>query len=172
MNIEKAPIYEMTEANSWVVAAKEEINALLAEYSAAPQAILNEYKKYEWIVQLDIEKYLTTLFSEKPTTETLTNLISDIRTAIYEVQNVSNDYVDFNFFQVESERLKFKVKEKGEKAVHKILKRISKYCIEQVNTVLDEYSNMKERLDTVPQSEEELFDLKSFYRNIKNLKLE
>jgi hypothetical protein len=36
MNIEKTPVYEMTDENPWVVAAKAEINALLAEYSAAP----------------------------------------------------------------------------------------------------------------------------------------
>jgi hypothetical protein len=38
--------------------------------------------------------------------------------------------------------------------------------------VLEEYGHMKEKLDTIPQTEEELFDLKSFYRSIKTLKLE
>ncbi len=40
----------MTEDNAWVITAKAEITQLLADYSAEPQEILNEYKNFEWIV--------------------------------------------------------------------------------------------------------------------------
>jgi len=172
MNIAKDPAYEITPENEIVQEAKAVMTALIDDYNQTPQQLLERYRQFEWLTKMDDAEYIKSMLSGKMDCDYLREELGKLEDLIHKVERLSNDYVNFDFFQVECEHLKKSIAKKGEKTKNAMLTQIAKFCTDNTNAVLDEYQSMCERLMTVPGNEDELFELKSFAKNIKKKKEE
>jgi hypothetical protein len=115
--------------------------------------------------------YLDALFAGEPETEELFSLMDNIRSSIYKVQNLSNDLEDHKFFQIEAKELKASIQSKGNDIIRCITDRVVSLCMKWVVEVLTEYEEVYAKLCKIPLDEDELFELKAFYRNIVHTKV-
>lgn len=99
---EKQPNFPITEDFAWVVDAKSAIDAMIVENIKGPLELLEKYKQYEYILNVDKKALLKELFGgeEKAPLSELRSRIEHYRQAHYEIMNLSNDTVDFPLFRV------------------------------------------------------------------------
>ena len=170
MNIKKRPSFKVYESDAWLHDSQAEISRILDYYLGVPKQILNKFKEYEWIVQLEIERHIDTLFSEEPNTDEIHSLLQNVQESMLNVETLNNDTVNLRFFQLECAGLKSQICKKGKEIMSAVTKRVAEYATEKIHDVLKEYESVEKRLETVPQNEVELFELKQFYKEIPKIK--
>lgn len=172
MNIPKTPVYELTEESEVILQAKQQINKMLNRYTEGPKALLEKYKKFEWIGKLKMSDFLGNLFDKKPDIEKIKVELSRLRNARSELWVTSNDLVDYEIFQIECQEFKSVVMKKIDDTANSILKRMADFCEQEVASIDKEYQQICEKVMTLPKNEDELFELKRFTKNIKKRKEE
>jgi dynein heavy chain len=172
MKIQKSPSFHVTPDNPWVVSAKAALVGALEAYSQGPKALLEEYKQFEWLVKLDSHHYIKTLFEKRLSPAKLNSELHRFSKAEYDVLNTSNDFVDFDLFQIKCADLKELVSKRAEKIRSKLLEKIAVQVQQDIDDILAEYKNICDKLKSLPLNEEELFDIKNFSRNIRRSKEE
>ena len=172
MNFKPEPSFNLMEDYPMIVWAREQINGFLEDYSEEPQQLLKEYKKFEWIGKLKVDEYLKGVFDVKPSIGKLQDELNRFKNAKNELQQLSTNTVNYDFFQIECSQLKEDVRLKIDQVIKDLLDRISKFCEGEVNKINKEYSDMCEKIKTVPTNEDELFELKQFAKNMKSRDLE
>ena len=88
---------------------------MFKENVIAPTELLDQYKKYEYILNVDKKRLLKDLFNrpiteenteEKASFEEIAAQLNKFHEAEYEILNISNDVVDFPIFCVKAQDLK------------------------------------------------------------------
>ncbi|OMJ85003.1 hypothetical protein SteCoe_13780 [Stentor coeruleus] len=167
MNIDKTPSFELLETNQKIVWARSEIGKYLEYYSREPLELLKNYKQFEWIGKLKIKEYMKGLYEEQPSISKLREEMLRFKNAKEDVLLMSNDIVNFKFFQVHCLKLKENITVKIEKGMKTLLDKIAKFCADEVQSIHTEYTFTCDRILNEPKNEDELFELKQFAKNIK-----
>ena len=68
LNLPDRSSFELTTDFPWLKEARTQIQEMFKENQVAPHALLEEYKKYEYILNVDKKKLIKELFN-KPITE-------------------------------------------------------------------------------------------------------
>ena len=68
LNLPDKPSFELNSDFPWLQDARAEIQAMFKENQVAPHALLEEYKKYEYILNVDKKRLIKDLFN-RPVTE-------------------------------------------------------------------------------------------------------
>lgn len=96
----------------WIVEAKNDISRMVRENMVGPQALLDEYKQYEFVLNVDTHELCDSLFNapdmeySKQNLETIRAEIERFYNAEEEILNVSNNFMDYPMFRVKAEKLK------------------------------------------------------------------
>ena len=93
---------------SWIIEAKAKISEMMAENIVGPVALLEKYKQYEYILNVDRKQLIKDLFrgEEKASLEELRQEITHYDKASNAILNLSNDVVDFPLFRVMAQNMK------------------------------------------------------------------
>jgi hypothetical protein len=145
LQILKRPNFEITKDFPWIKDAFEKLQKLFQENTTGPSSILQEYKKYEYILNVDKKKLINDIFKgEDGNTKMALNEIKEqiehYERAHYEIMTLSEDEIDFRLFRVTTKKLKYELGDQAEKIKEKILKATYDYCTETVNYVFDTYN--------------------------------
>jgi len=111
------------------VEAVTTIEAMIEENIKGPLTLLEQYKKYEYILNVDKKALLKELVGEeKAPLGVLRERIEHYRQAHYEIMNLSNDVVDYPLFRVMAQNMKTNLGNQAEKIKEKLLEGVYKYC--------------------------------------------
>ena len=172
MKVPKTPVYEITQENEWVVSAKQKINEMVDEYFKGPQELLENHLKFEWLSKMKPSSYVKELFKEKPSIEALRAELKKFSDAEEELVTIATKEVNFDLIQVKCSKFKEKLQAQITKGMAKIFEMISKFCKEEVSAIHEDYEKIKTKIMTLPNNEDELFELKKFAKGIKAKKEE
>ena len=141
-----------------------------------PNKLLDQYKKYEDVINTDKKQLVSKLFN-KEITETnkekkasyqdLWDTLEKFHSAEYEILNLSNDMIDFPIFRVQAGDLKAKLAKTAGDLKNRILKGIEKWCENTVMDISKTYEDMKDRISKTPEDEAQLVDLRDFIKKSK-----
>jgi hypothetical protein len=128
---------------------------------------LDEYKKYEYILNIDKKQLIDDLFKggEKGVKVPLAEIKAQIEhydKAYYEINTLSEDEVDFRIFRVMSKKLKTQLGDKALEWKNMILDATYNFCTESVANVFKIYNEMQEKILHDPINEKELIASKEF----------
>jgi hypothetical protein len=128
---------------------------------------LDDYKKYEYILNIDKKQLIDDLFKggengQKLPLEEIKAKIQHYDQAYYEIMTLSEDEVDFRIFRVMSKKLKTQLGEKAQEWKNMILDATYNYCTETVANVFKIYNDMQEKILHDPKDERELIASKEF----------
>ena len=115
LNLEDQPSFELSQDFIWLQEARQQIQAIYKENQVAPTALLDQYKKYEYILNVKKTSLIKELFNrpiteenkeKKAPYEEIAAQLTKYHEAEYEILNISNDVVNFPIFQVKAGDLK------------------------------------------------------------------
>ena len=72
LNLEDRPSFELSQEFIWLKEARSQIQAMFKENQVAPTDLINQYKKYEYVLNVDKKRMIKDLFN-RPITEENTN---------------------------------------------------------------------------------------------------
>lgn len=154
----------------WIVEAKQAISKMVKENMVGPQALLDEYKKYEFVLNVDSDELLESLFNvpgnlyDKAPIEDIREQIERFYNAEIEILNLSNNHMDYPMFRIKAEKLKTGLAAKAAKIKDKIWNRCNKWCTTSVMEIDATYTNMEKRIRSTPQDEQQLVDTIEFIK--------
>jgi hypothetical protein len=147
--------------------ASTNLNDMVLGNVEGPNSLLDEYKKYEYIVNVDKKELIDSLFKgteegTKVPLEEIKAQIEHYEQANYEIMTLSEDEVDFRIFRVMSKKLKSQLGDKALEWKTMILDATYNFCTESVANVFKIYNDMQERILHDPINEKELIASKEF----------
>jgi hypothetical protein len=166
-----SPNFQISQKFPWVIDANDNLNKMIGENVEGPNELLERYKKYEYILNIDKKKQINDLFKavDEETKEQKKVPLEDIKAQIehfeqahYEIMTLSEDEVDFRIFRIMAKKLKDELGETAMKHKKSILDATYNYCTETVASVYKTYTEMQETITHDPINEKELIASKDF----------
>lgn len=161
-----APNFEINHEFPWIKDAAANLDAMVSGNTAGTTELLERYKKYEYILNVDKKELIHNLFGDgteanpKKSMEEIKEQILHYEQAHYEIMTLSEDEVDFRIFRVIAKNLKEELGDQANKIKEKILDQTYKYCTDTVTDVFKTYSDMKSKIMHEPADEKELIQTK------------
>jgi hypothetical protein len=151
----------------WIEDASTSLNAMLNDNVSGPLELLESYKQYEYILNVDKKALIDDLFKGaegggKKTLEEIKEQIEHYQQAYYEIMTLSEDEVNYRIFRVMAKKFKLELSDQATKIKDKILEATYNYCVETVNDVYKTYTMMQDKITHEPKDERELIDSKDF----------
>lgn len=178
LNLPDKPSFELNQDFPWLQQARAQIQAMFKENQVAPHALLEQYKKYEYILNVDKKRLIKELFNkpiteendkEKASFEEIAAKLNQFHSAEFEIQNISNDVVDFPVFQVRAQDLKQRLAKEAKAIKERLSERVYRWCSDSVKHISTTYDHMQKRISKTPDNEEELVDLREFIKTSKEV---
>ncbi len=163
----KQPNFALSEDFPWIVDAKEKIEAMFQENITGPIELLEKYKKFEYILNVDRSALVKELFGgeQKAPLKELRERIKHFDTAYTEILNLSNDVVDFPLFRVMAAKMKESLSHQALKIRNKLLENVYDYCKKTVEKIFQTYEKMETTIKTEPANERELVQIRDFIKD-------
>lgn len=183
-NITSKPNFELTPEFPWVADALTKIDEMFQENTIEPEALLKEYKKYEYVLNVKKKKLVNDLFENfikaqededapvekgKAPYEEIHKMITEYHIAEYEILNISNDNIDFTMFRVLAQKIKSELYNQCHAIKTKLLEAVDQWCKDSVNHIQTTYSDMGEKIKNPPQNEKELVEIREFIKKSKEV---
>ena len=177
LNLEDQPSFELSQDFIWLQEARQQIQAIYKENQVAPTALLDQYKKYEYILNVKKTSLIKELFNrpiteenkdKKAPYEEIAAQLTKYHEAEYEILNISNDVVNFPIFQVKAGDLKQKLAKEANAIKMKLAEAVYNWCSDSVKYISTTFDNMQKRIGKVPDNEEELVELREFIKRSKD----
>lgn len=167
---ERTPNFPIDENFDWCVDANTKIEEIIEENIKGPLELLEKYKQYEYILNVDKKALLKELFNgdEKAALNDIREKIQHYKQAYDEIMNLSNDIVDFPLFRVMAQNMKNNLGHQAEKIKEKLLEGVYKYCQKSVEHINKTYEDMNKQIMTDPTNERELVATREFIKDAPN----
>lgn len=155
----------------WIAEANDNLNKMYNENIGGPNELLDRFKKYEYILNIDKKKQINDLFKavNEETNEVYKKPMEDIKKEIehfeqahYEIMTLAEDEVDFRVFRAMTKKMKDELGEQAIKHRDRILDETYKYCTDTVSQVNQTYVEMLSSIKHEPINEKELIASKDF----------
>ena len=162
------PNFKIDKDFSWIKEALEKLNFMLDNNVGGPNALLEEYKKYEYILNVDKKALIDDLFKcgenkdEKKPLEEIEAQIQHYAQAYYEIMTLKEDEVNFNIFKVVVKRLKQDLGEQAIKIQERIMDATYQYANDTVAEINSTYMMMQQKICHEPKNEVELIETRDF----------
>jgi len=158
------PNFEINADNQWIKDANERLTTLVDENVTGPEELLEKYKKYEYIFNVDKKELIDTLFKgeTKKTLAEIKEQVSHYDQAHYDIMTLSEDEIDFNVFKIITKKLKNELGEQAQKLKDKILEATYNWCNEVTVETRKTFATILQKIDHDPVNERELIDTKDF----------
>lgn len=166
---EKLPNFPITEDFPWIVDAAAQIDQMFEENIVGPLELLERYKQYEYILNVDRKQLIKELFGEqKAPLKDLREKIQHYQDAYTAILNLSNDVVDFPLFRVVAGKMKESLSHQAGKIKEKLLENVYNFCKKTVEKIYQSYTNMNNTIMTDPNNERELVATREFIKDTPN----
>ena len=142
-----------------------------------PEALLEKYKKYEYVLNVNKKDFVANLFpkkskeeggEDKKDIEEISEALEKFHVAEMEILNISNDVINYPLFRVMAKDLKTKLADQANSIKMKILEGCEKWCRNTVRHIEETYQTMQKNITKPPQNEMELVELTEFIEKSRN----
>jgi dynein heavy chain len=166
---EKQPNFPITEDFPWVVDALAKIQSMFQENIVGPNELLEKYKQYEYILNVDRKQLIKDLFGEsKAAIKDIRDQIKHYDDAYMAILNLSNDVVDYPMFRVMTAKMKEQLSHQANKIKETLLENVYTYCKKTVEKIFQAYEHMNKVIMTEPTNERELVATREFIKDTPN----
>ncbi len=142
---------------------------MFTENIVGPSALLDKYKQYEYILNVDRKVLIKELFGEqKASIKDLRDKILHYDQAYNEILNLSNDVVDFPMFRVMAGKMKEQLSQQALKIKEKLLENVNEWCKKSVEKIYQTYEEMNKTIMKEPKDERELVETREFIKDTPN----
>ena len=126
----KTPNFHIDAQFPWVKTAAELINLMVEENIKGPVELLEKFKQYEDILNVDKKALIKELFKgeEKAPLEKLREKVTHFDKCHFEIMTLANDVVDFPLFRIMTKEMKEGLGKQADKIKQTLLEAINKYC--------------------------------------------
>lgn len=141
LKYDEKPSFKLTEEfkedYQWISDARDQLTAMIDENVVEPEALLEKYKKYEYILAINKKNFVLNLFpkktkeeggEDKKDIEEISEALKKFNEAEQEILNISNDVVNYPLFRVMAGDLKTKLADQANSIKTKILEGCEKWC--------------------------------------------
>jgi hypothetical protein len=173
------PNFEITKEFPWVMDAKEKIAAMFEENIQEPLAILEKFKAYEYLLNVDRRDLVDKLFNDKERKEEtgdakapleeIAAAIEKYHQAAEEIQNLTNNHIDTPMFRVVASKIKDQLSNQAFKIRDKLIEAVQKWCFDTVNHIDNTFRDMQKQIQTPPTNEKELVFIREFINISKDV---
>ena len=116
-----------------------------------PVELLNKFKEYEYILNVDKKQLVNSLFGEtKAPLSEIREKITHYDKAQDEIMNLCNDVVDFPLFRIQAENMKRDLGKQAYKIKERLMEATYKYCSKSVEDIYKTYEEMSKTIMTEP----------------------
>jgi len=143
---------------------------MFQENIVGPNELLEKYKQYEHIINVDRKALIKELFNgeEKASIKDLKEKILHYDKAYNEILNLSNDVMDFPLFRVMAGKMKEQLAQQALKIKEKLLENVYDWCKRSVEKIYKTYEEMNKTIMKEPTNERELVDTRDFIKDTPN----
>lgn len=161
------PNFEIDKNFPWIRDATDDLESMINDNIGGPNQVLEQYKKYEYVLNVDKKKLIDDLFKggengEKKPLEDIKEQITHYDDAYYNIMTLSEDEIDFRIFRVMAKKMKNDLGDQASKIKDRILDATYNYCTETVTEVFKTYNDMEQKITHEPADEKELIMTKDF----------
>jgi dynein heavy chain len=176
LEIEGKAAFNLSQDFTWLHDATQQLNTIINTNIVAPGQLLDQYKKFEPVINTDKKKLVQLLFKKKITEENtnpkatfeeIQERLEYFHNAEFDILNLSNDTVDFPIFRVQAHDLKTKLAKIANDIKTSVLKRIDQWCVDSVHHMKVTYEDMQKRIGKTPDDEAQLVELRDFIKKSK-----
>jgi len=134
-----------------------------------PLSLLDEYKKYEYVMNVDKKELIDSLFKggenrdEKQPLAAIEERIQHFDTAYTEIMTLSEDEVNYKMFRIMTKKLKEDLADQADKCKERIMEATYNYCKETVMSCNKQYQELIANCLKDPPTEEEFVEVKSWH---------
>ena len=142
-----------------------------------PVEILDQYKKYEFLLNVDKKELVENLFNNKDLKEaggtgkadmeTIGEAIEKYHKSAEEILNLTNNHIDTPMFRVVCTKIKDNLANQALKIRDRLIDAVQKWCADTVNHIDNTFRDMQKQIMTPPTNEKELVFIKEFI-NVSN----
>ena len=161
----------------WVTDAQQQIQSMFEENIQKPVEILDQYKKYEFLLNVDKKELVENLFNNKDLKEaggtgkadmeTIGEAIEKYHKSAEEILNLTNNHIDTPMFRVVCTKIKDNLANQALKIRDRLIDAVQKWCADTVNHIDNTFRDMQKQIMTPPTNEKELVFIKEFI-NVSN----
>lgn len=136
--------------------------------------ILEDYKQYEYLLNVDKRELTDSLFNNKELLETKGTEKADINVirevilsyhhAAERINNLSNDFIDTPMFRVQASSLKGKLAKTALAIRNHLIEAVTKWSNDTVNHIEHTFQQMEVTIRKVPVDEKELVQIREFIK--------
>jgi hypothetical protein len=164
---EGVPNFKIDAEFPWIKTASARLASMIGNNVAGPNELLERYKKYEYILNVDKKALIEDLF--KGGEEGAKRTLQEIRAAIlhydranYEIMTLTEDEVNYRIFRIQAKKMKESLGDEANKIKERILEATYNHCVETVTEVRKTYIDMQDKITHEPLNERELMASKDF----------
>lgn len=142
------PNFEIDHTFPWIQEAIVSLNQLFTDNSPDPIVLLENFKKYEYIMNIDKKEMVDSLFKkgenkdEKALLTEIKEQANHFENAYIEILTLAEDEVNFNIFRVITKKLKNDLAEQAQKCKERILEATYHYCKETVSKCSKQFNEL------------------------------
>ena len=164
---EGVPNFKIDHEFPWIKAASARLVTMIGNNVGGPNALLEKYKKYEYILNVDKKALIEDLFKggeegQKKTLQEIRETVLHYDRANYEIMTLTEDEVNFRIFRIQAKKMKESLGDEANKIKERILEATYNYCVDTVNEVRKTYIDMQDKITHEPVDERELMASKDF----------
>lgn len=173
------PNFPIDEKFAWVKDAHAQIEQMFEENIKEPISILGMFQEYEYLLNVNKNELVESLFNNKTLKEETGSGKADIKAigdaiqqyhqAADEIQNLSNDFIDTPMFRVECKKIKQTLYEQAIKIRDRLIENVTKWCADTVNHIDATFRDMQKQIQTPPTNEKELVFIREFITQSKDV---
>jgi len=177
---DKKPNFPIDQEFPWCKDAMAKIQSMFDENIKEPLAILEKYKQYEYLLNVNKNELIDSLFhnkeraaeeggSEKATLEEIGEQIQKYHQAAEEIENLTNNHIDTPMFRVVATKIKDTLANQALKIRDKLIDAVQKWCFDTVNHIDNTFREMQKQIQTQPTNEKELVFIREFIQVSKEV---
>lgn len=153
----------------WIKSATDQLSLMFDENSPQPNDLLENFKKYEYVMNVDKKELIDKLFKrgeskeEKAELEEIRAEAQHYEDAYMQIMTLAEDEVNFRLFRVVTKKLKNELAEQAHKTKEKILDATYNYCKETVQKCSKQFNELIQNIIHEPQTEEQYVKTKDWH---------
>jgi hypothetical protein len=163
------PNFKINSDFAWIKDANSKLSELIDDNISTPNELLDSYKEYEYIMNVDKREMVDNLFKtgpnkdEKVSLQEIKDQITHYDDAYYTIMTLSEDDVKMKLFQVATTKLKFELSDQANKCKDKILDATWNYCLSSTKDCQKQYQDLINSIMKDPVNEVEYVETKSWH---------
>ena len=153
------PNFKISNEFPWIKTATSELSSMIDENSPEPSQLLENFKKYEYLMNIDKKEMIDSLFKggenkdTKASLEEIGEKAKHFQEDYMSIMTLAEDEVNFRLFRVVTKKLKNELADQANKCKERILDATYNYCKETVLQCSKDFNVLITNIRCEPQNE-------------------